>query len=654
MTIDNRVVNNIRLLSCAMISNAKSGHSGMALGAAPIMYALYGKQMNILPNQPNNFLRDRFVLSAGHGSSLLYATLYSLGFPITKNQLLNFRKTDGLPGHPELDEKIGVDCSTGPLGQGLTIAVGMALAEKMLASRYNKPDVKIIDNKIYALVGEGCLMEGVSFEALSLAGNLKLNNLIVVYDCNKISLDSPTNKTFNINIKQYMKSIGFEVFEVEDGNDLVTINNALSLAKKSDKPAMVIVKTKIGYLTKHENSNKAHGMVLDDNQLAELKQKLNIKTTDNFELEKEVMLQLEIIKARFSFVQSNFENRLKKYKRLYPNEFASLNNFINNNYKSDYKKSFDYSKVNDNLSSRDMGGIILNEFAKSDNSIVGGCADVSSSTKAYITEGGEVANNSFIGKNILYGVREFAMSCISAGLAIYGFKPFASTFLVFADYMKSSIRLNALMGLPVTYVLTHDSVMVGEDGPTHQPVEQIESLRNIPHLNVYRPCSFTECLESYAQSFSIKSPSAIVLSRQQLVPITDANYKDIEKGGYIISSEGKGKVDAVIIATGSEVKLAIEAQNKLKDKKLNIRVVSMLSQEIFDKQTKSYKHSVLGKHPVVAVEAGCSKGWYKYAHAVVGVNDFGNSTKGEDLFQQFEITSEKVISTVKEVIKNLK
>ncbi len=654
MTIDDKVINNIRLLSCAMISNAKSGHSGIALGAAPILYSLYGKQMNVLPNEPNNFFRDRFVLSAGHGSSLLYATLHTLGFPVSKNDLMSFRKLDGLPGHPELNEKVGVDCSTGPLGQGVAVAVGMALAEKMLEEKFNKPDIKIIDNKIYTLVGEGCLMEGVSFEALSLAGNLKLNNLIVIYDCNLISLDSSTTKTFNIDIKLYMKSLGFEVFEVMDGNDFVGINKALSMAKKCGKPAFVIVNTKIGFLSDYENSNIAHGLVLNTEQLENLKNKLKINAIDNFELEKEVLLQLEIAKARFSFITNNFDKKNKQYKRLYPKDAAALNNFISGNYKIDYKKAFDYSKSNDNLSSREMGGVILNEFAKLDNSIIGGTADVSSSTKAYINDGGQFQIDSPNARNILYGVREFAMSCMSAGLSLYGFKPFASTFLVFSDYMKNSIRLNSLMGAGVIYIFSHDSIMVGEDGPTHQPVEQIESLRLIPNLNVYRPCCFKECLESYSQAFSNNSPSAIILSRQQLVPIENANFKDIEKGGYIISAEGKGKLHAVIIATGSEVKLAVQAQELLKNKKINVRVVSMFCEEVFSTQTKSYISGVLGNLPTVVVEAGSTKGWYKYAQTVVGVDEFGGSTKGEELYEKFGITVERVINAVKEVINKVK
>lgn len=655
MTIDEKVTNNLRLLSCAMITNAKSGHSGIALGAAPILYSLYSKQLNVLPKDPSNFFRDRFVLSAGHGSSIYYATLHALGFPITKTDLLNFRKLGGLPGHPEKNEKIGVDCSTGPLGQGVAIAVGMALGERMLASRYNKPNLNIIDHKTFVLVGEGCLMEGVSFEALSLAGNLKLSNLVVVYDCNQISLDGSTKQTFNIDIKSYMKSIGFNVFEAENGNSLSEINNTIALAKKSTKPAFVIVNTKIGHKSPFENSHKAHGAVLSSEQLNHLKSNLKLTIADNFELEKEVQLQLEIVKARFSFVSSALETKIKEYKRLHATDWASLQGFINGNLNIDYKKLLTIDTGNKNLSSREMGGIILNQLAALDNFIIGGTADVSSSTKAYINDSHNVGDGDFSGKNILYGVREFAMSCISAGLALMGFKPFASTFLVFSDYFKNSLRLNALMGANVAYILTHDSVMVGEDGPTHQPAEQIESLRLIPDVKVFRPCSFTECLEAYIYAFSNISNAAIILTRQNLEHIENANYKDVCRGGYVISQEAKKMVlHGVIIATGSEVALAIAAQKELKNKKINVRVVSMLSQEIFEEQAPKYKAQTLPAVPTVCIEAGSSKGWYKYADIVMGIDHFGDSAKGEEIMERFKINTAQLVDNMRYAIKSLK
>ena len=652
MGIENKVVNGIRYLSSAMITNAKSGHSGIALGASPILYSLYAKQMMVSPTRADSIFRDRFVMSAGHGSALLYATLHSFGYAISKNDLKNFRKLGNpkVAGHPEVNEKIGIDCSTGPLGQGVATAVGMAIGEAMLEARFNTESNKLFDYKTYAVVGEGCLMEGVSMEALSLAGQLNLKNLIVIYDCNQVSLDGATTETFGYDIKAIMKAFGFNVLEVEDGDDLTDLNQKLSLARKSLKPSFVVVKTRIGFRTEYEGSNKAHGLVLKDDELEALKRKLRLETKDSFELDKDVQLQLAIAKGRFNLNENVLDDKLKSFKLRYPKDFEELTKGAGIN-----SAVFANLPIENNLSSREMGGKILNYLAKFDKRIVGGSADVSSSTKAVIKDSPVISKKDFSGRNIMYGVREFAMGAISNGLALTGFKPFASTFFVFSDYMKSAIRSSALMGLPVTYILTHDSIAVGEDGPTHQPIEQLAGFRAMPNLNVFRPCSFKETMEAYKQAFSsTETPSVIVLTRQNLKSFDNIIHDDIEKGGYIIYPETNGKLDGIIIATGSEVELAIESADTLRKKGINVRVVSMLNTKTFDEQSDTYKANVLSSKNIVAVEAGAKEGLAKYVgnvEGIVGISSFGESGAKEQLFEKFKITKDEIINRMKLVIK---
>jgi len=653
MGIENKVVNGIRYLSASLITNAKSGHSGIALGAAPILYSLYAKQMNVSPKRANSIFRDRFVMSAGHGSALLYATLYAFGYGISKNDLKNFRKIGNpkVAGHPEVNENIGIDCSTGPLGQGVATAVGMALGEAMLEARYNTDSNKLFDYKTYALVGEGCLMEGVSMEALSLAGQLNLKNLIVIYDRNCVSLDSSTTETFGYDIKAVMKAFGFNVFEVEDGNDLTELNQKLSLARKSTKPSFVVVNTRIGYRTDYEGSNKAHGLVLKDDELEALKRKLRLETKDMFELDKDVQLQLAITQGRFNLIENSLDEKQKIFKLRFAKDYEEFVRDVGIN-----GAIFDNLQVENGISSREMGGRILNHLSKYDMRIVGGTADVSSSTKAFIKDSKVISKSNFSGRNIMYGVREFAMGAISNGLALVGFKPFASTFFVFSDYMKSAIRTSALMNLPVTYILTHDSIAVGEDGPTHQPIEQLAGFRAMPNLNVFRPCSFEETIESYKEAFSSKTtPSLIVLTRQNLKANEVLSYDNIEKGAYIIYAEDKTKkLDGIIIATGSEVELAIDAAIILQKKGINVRVVSMFNAKTFDEQSDSYKANVLNSKNIVAVEAGAKEGLAKYVcnvEGIIGISEFGESGSKEKLFEKFKITKDQIIDKMKLVIK---
>lgn len=657
MGIEDKVINNLRYLGASVVSNAKSGHTGIVLGATPILYSLYSKQMNVCPTRANSIFRDRFVLSAGHGSAMLYSVLHAFGFPITKQDLMNFRKLDNpkVAGHPELNEQCGIDCSTGPLGQGVATAVGIALGQKMLEARFNKAGDKLFDAKTFALVGEGCLMEGVSSEALSLAGTLNLNNLIIIYDRNQVSLDSSTNLTFDIDIKAVMKAYGFAVFEVLDGNDIQEINQKISMAKKSQSPSFVVVNTRIGFKSEYENSNKAHGLVMKPEELIALKKKLKIESEDNFELDKDVQLQLAILKGRFNAIESDFDAKMKHLKMKYPKDFENITSMSLRTPIS--FSEHDLSSLK-GKSSREMGGEILNQLALADFRIVGGTADVSSSTKAFIKDSQIVGKNNFSGRNILYGIREFAMACISNGLALMGFKAFASTFFVFSDYMRSAVRMSSLMKLPVVYILTHDSIAVGEDGPTHEPIEQLASFRAMPNLNVFRPCNERECFEAYRTAFSeVSTPSLIILTRQQLRALEGIEYDNMDKGAYIISKEGKGVLDGIIIATGSEVYLALEAKEKLAAKKINVRVVSMLNTNKFDEQSDSYKKNLLCSKNIVAIEAGSENGLCKYVNninGVIGINTFGESGNAEMLFKKFNITSDEIVNRLRAIIKTNK
>ena len=655
MDLENKNINNLRVLAIDMIENAKSGHPGIALGSAPILYALYSKILNVTPDDPNNLFRDRFVMSAGHGSSIYYATLHAFGYDITMEDLKKFRKNGSItPGHPEFGIVPGVDATTGPLGQGVSMAVGLAIAERFMASRFNKADLTLFDNYTYALVGEGCLMEGVSYEALSLAGTLKLNKLIILYDCNNVTLDGCIKGVMDMNVSSYMQSLGFNTLEVEDGNNIDQITQAILLAKKSkDKPSFIKINTHIGFGSTLQDSNKAHGSILGEENVNLLRQSLGVKT-QKFELEKDVCRDFLLLRKRFSFISKTFKEKLKIYSRAYPGEYKSLQSYLKSNYSliDDVLNSL---SIESNMSGREMGGIVLQEICKNYSNIICGSADLFSSTKAKINDS-NFFNENFRGRNVQYGIREFAMGCISNGTALYGgIVPVSSTFLVFSDYMKAALRLGAIMKQKTISIFTHDSIAVGEDGPTHEPCEQLWGLRTIPNMNVFRPANFAEVKASYAIALNSNNSSSIILSRQKLVaPYSDT--KDAKMGGYIISKEMNNILDAIIIATGSEVGLALEVKENLTKQGLSVRVVSMLSLEIFEKQSDKYKNSILPNDfkYIFSIEAGSTCGWYKYvgkSGKCYGVDDFGGSATPNELFEKFNLTSSYI---TKDILKTIK
>lgn len=649
MKTDNLCVNALRILSMDEINAAKSGHPGIALGAAPILYALYSKVLKVTPKAEKHILRDRFVMSAGHGSALLYATLHSCGFNFSIDDLKNFRVLNSrCPGHPEAEADNAIDASTGPLGQGVANAVGMAIAERHMAAMFNKPDFKLFDNYTYCLVGDGCLMEGASHEALSLAGTLKLDKLIVLYDDNSISLDGKTDMAFKQDTEQVFKGYGFNVIKVKDGNNINKIVKAINKAKLGNKPALIMVKTVIGYGSSLAGSHKVHGAPLGEDETLKLRTKLGI-VGEPFQINDKAKEVFDSLKERYSKIYEDFEEKLKDYKKNYPTDYRNLNVYLRNDFS-------DVDKYIANLepkicATRVASGEILNVIADNYTNLLGGCADVASSTKAKVYSAD--FHDLPAGRNIMFGVRELAMSCIANGIYCYGgLTPFVSTFFAFADYLKPGIRMSALNKQRVLYILTHDSLNVGQDGPTHQPVEQLAMLRSQPNTYVFRPADYTETCAAYSCSLNKNAPSCLVLSRQDLEPV-GSNFEKAKQGGYVLKEEGK-KLDVILIATGSEVNTALDVSNELEEAGLGVRVVSMPCQEIFDAQTDNYKNSVINKEiPTFSLELSSDLSFYKYIGVgeIIGVTTFGKSGKPSEILKEFKLDSKGIAARIKKFLK---
>ena len=656
MNLEEKNVNALRILAVDMIERAKSGHPGIALGSAPILYSLYSKHLNVVPSDDKHILRDRFVMSAGHGSSIYYATLHAFGYDISIDDLKNFRKLDTItPGHPEYGLTPGIDATTGPLGQGVAMAVGMAIAERIMASKFNKNDIELFDNYTYTLVGEGCLMEGVSYEALSLAGSLKLNKLIVLYDCNKITLDGNLDNVMNMDVLTYVKSIGFNTIEVLDGNDVEQISKAIEVAKQSkEKPTFIKINTHIGYGSVLQDSHKSHGSILGADNVNLLREKLNV-TTPEFELGKEVTRDLTLIKKRFKNIEKTLKEKLKNYSKKYPNDYILLQKYLNKELNFECLKNLN---IEEDMSGRDMGGLVLNELAKSNSNIVCLSADLFSSTKAYIKNSGYV-NENFVNNNLKCGIREFAMGSISNGISLYGgLIPVQSTFMVFSDYMKNALRLSALMKTNVVSLFTHDSIAVGEDGATHQCCEQLCGLRSTPNTNVFRPANLGEVEESFKLALTMPN-SIIALSRQKLKN-SKTKSSNISNGAYIIDKEREDKqLDAVILATGSEVGLAIDVKQKLGLKGYNVRVVSMPCLNLFDKCNKKTADTIIPENlkSVFSIEAGATMCWYKYTGKYgkcYGVDGFGSSATPNEVYDKFNLNIDFIAKDMEKIIKRNK
>ncbi|EFR32807.1 transketolase [Peptoniphilus harei ACS-146-V-Sch2b] len=648
MNIENKAVNTLRMLSVDQIENANSGHPGLPLGAAPMAYALFKNHLVRDSKDLNWKNRDRFVLSAGHGSALLYSLFYLFDYGLSLDDLKNFRQLDSkTPGHPEYGHTRGVEATTGPLGQGIAMAVGMAIAEEKLAALYNKDDLKLVDHYTYALVGDGCLMEGISNEASSLAGTLKLDKLIVLYDSNKISIEGSTDLAFSENVCDRYKALGWDTFVVHDGNDLDEINAKIEEAKKSDKPALIEVKTKIGYGSPREDSAKAHGEPLGKEDRKSTREFFGLPDED-FYVDEDVKAHFQKIveenTARVNEKKKIEEEYAKKYPKEYEDYLAAFNLEKKELLEDSYYDSFDKD-----MATRAISGEVLNKIAKDNIHIFGGSADLGPSNKTMLKGEEYFSADNRLGRNITFGVRENAMGAITNGILLHGgLRTYASTFLVFSDYLKPTIRLAALMNLPNVYIFTHDSIGVGEDGPTHQPIEHLAMLRSIPGIVVIRPADGRETAASLNLAFNSKNtPFVLALSRQNL-PQLENSSRDIYRGAYIIKKE-EGELEKIVIATGSEVSLAIEAAEGLK----GVRVVSMPSMEMFDAQSSDYKEEILPSNITkrISLEALSSFGWHKYIGMkgmAISIDTFGASGKGAEVFERFGFTKENIRRKIQE------
>lgn len=650
---EKKIVDSIRCLGLDIINEAHSGHSGIVLGAAPILYTLYAKHLKVNPSDPSWYNRDRFVLSAGHGSALLYATLFMSGYDITVDDLKNFRKIDSiLPGHPEYGVTPGVDMSTGPLGQGFASSVGMAIAEEYLRNYYSKKNSSLINYYTYLLCGDGDLMEGISYEAASLAGTLKLSHLIAIYDCNHVTLDGNLDKSFTEDVSLRFQAMNWNVITVSDGDDLTMLDNAIIKAKSSDKPSLIIVQTTIGKYSKHQGTNKAHGALLDSDDISSIKERLGIRDIAFAVSQEASDLMKEMINERVTPLYEENKKIEAKLSDLEKIEFENLtlNNSIVVNEDIDYEMPEDNREV-----LRVTNGKILNQFASISPFLIGGSADLSSSTMTYLEGMGDFSSNDRSGKNIWFGVREHAMGAILNGMALSGLRVFGSTFLAFSDYMKPAIRMSALMNLPVTYIFSHDSISLGEDGPTHQPVEQLVSLRSIPNLEVFRPCDVNEIIGIYQYIMSkTNSPSVLSIGRNKVDIKENTSIKEVTQGAYIIKKEEKN-LSGIIIASGEEVDVALQVSKLLEEKGYELRVVSMPSIELYNKQSQEYKDSLLplGVKTFV-IEASSSYSWYNFVYNdkyLITLDQFGLSGDSSSVYQKYGFDVESIVAKIENLLK---
>ena len=632
--MEKRIINTIRTLSIDMINSAGSGHPGICLGAAPIMYTLFSKHLNVLPTNPKWLNRDRFVMSAGHGSALLYSTLYLSGYPIKVEELNKYRQLGGrLHGHPEVDTSIGVECTTGPLGEGLATAVGMAISEEYLRNNFNK---ELFNHYTYVLVGDGDLMEGISYEAASLAGSLNLSKLIVLYDSNNITLDGSINGVFADNVLSRFESMGWHTSLVNSSEDINSIDNAIKEAKEVNKPSIIEIKTIIGYGSMLAGTNEVHGKPLKEEDIQKLKKDFEINEIP-FKIAKEPIEKFRTDIMRrvvpgYNLWVSKYQTVIKEDEKLKNNILLMTNDFkINLN-------NISLSIPEEEL--RNTNNRIMNIISNSTPLFLGGSADVSSSAKTKLNSDSFKIDNKY-GKNINYGVRENAMGAITNGLALCGLKPFSSAFLTFSDYMKPSIRLAALMDCSSTFIFTHDSISIGQDGPTHQPIEQLGTLRSIPNMRVFRPADVRETSGAWNYILNSNKPNCLIISKDKLPILENSSAEFTNKGAYIVYRE-ISSLNGIIIATGSEVNIAIKIAKELEQNNSHIRVVSMPCMEVFESLPEEEKKEIIQPLVnVVTLEASNDSSWYKYAtnkECVINVNKFGISASKEDVlkFEDFD------------------
>lgn len=659
-TIDQVAVNTLRFLSIDEVEKAKSGHPGFPLGTAPLMYTVWDRFMNYNPKDPNWFNRDRFILSPGHGSALYYAMLHLAGYDVSIEQLKNFRQWGSItPGHPEYGVTPGVDASTGPLGHGFAMGVGFAIAETMLAAKYNKPGFEVVNHYTYGLTSDGDQMEGVASEAASLAGTLGLGKLIYLYDDNHITIEGDTEIAFREDVGKRFEAYGWQVLRVADSEDIDALENAIKEAKAdTEHPSLIIVRTHIGYGSPKQDNASCHGEPLGAEGVAKTKEAADWPVGQSFYVPVTVRKHFDDKLAACAEKQAAWEALLADYKVVYPELGKELEERIKGDVlvsRSDLEAVFNDIE---GISTREAGGEVLQKLSMQLPQLVGGSADLGPSNKTVMKTCGYYSKDDRTGRNIHFGVREHAMGKALNGIALHGgFIPFGGTFLVFADFMRPAVRMAALMGLRSIFVFTHDSIAVGEDGPTHQPVEHAMSLRVIPNLCVIRPADALETAMAWQTAcLNQHKPTALLLSRQKLPVLhkyTAVIHENAGKGAYVLDA-GKGEAKAVIIATGSEVHLALEAQAKLAEEGICVSVVSMPSWDMFEMQSEEYKKSVLPEGlPKVAVEAGVTLGWSRYTGSednVVGINKFGASAPGGTVMKEYGFTAENVAAKVKSLL----
>lgn len=651
---DIKIINQIRALGIDMINEAGTGHPGITLGAAPILYSLYAKHIRINPMNPNYYNRDRFIMSAGHGSALLYATLYMAGFDLEIDDLKSFRKINSkTPGHPELGVTPGVDMTTGPLGQGIATAVGFAMAEAKLREKYNKHSKNLIDFNTYVLCSDGDLMEGVSYEALSLAGLNKLNKLIILYDSNDITLDGSKDLSFKEDIQMRFEAIGFNYIKVLDGEDYNAISKAIEDAKKStDKPTIIEVKTTIGKYSAYEGTNKIHGAKLSEEDTTNIKEKLKVRDI-TFNVSSDTIEDFQyLINERCQNIEDEFNKKVENL----PEDIKGELQFFMGNDKAIPFKELQYNEPEDSIESpRNTSSKILNSIVKDNPYMLGGSADLFASNKTYIEDGGDYSSKNYLGTNIYFGVREHAMGSILNGLALCGFRVYGSTFLAFSTYLFPAIRMAAMLNLPIIYIFTHDSISLGEDGTTHMPIEQLTQLRAIPNVEVYRPADANEVIGTYKTVLrKSKGVSVICLSKTDLPILENAKANEIQNGAYVLKDSNR-KMDGIIISTGEEVHSALEVAKRLEIKGIDVRVVSMPCMEKYLAMNDEYKEEILpvGVRKIV-IEAGISMPWNRIVFNdkyLITLDKFGLSGSREDVYKKFGFDVDSLEEKVEDLLK---
>ena len=659
-TLDELCINTIRTLSIDAVQKANSGHPGLPLGAAPMAYVLWDRFLKHNPTNPEWPNRDRFVLSAGHGSMLLYSLLYLAGYGVTLDDLKSFRQWGSVtPGHPEYGETPGVETTTGPLGQGFATAIGMAIAEAFLAARYNRPGHSIIDHYTYVIASDGDMMEGISHEAASLAGHLKLGKLIVLYDDNHISLSGPTSDIFDENIPMRFEAYGWQVLEVGDGNDIDAINKALAEARATtDRPTLICVRTIIGYGSPNKaNSSESHGSPLGVEEVKLTKEALGWPTEPDFYVPDDAKNHMRLAVERGRESQRKWDDELKGYENAYPELYAQLARALSGELPEDWDSDLPtFSADEKPVATRSIGGKALNAIAAHVPNMIGGDADLAPSTNTLIKGEGNFEAGEYSARNVRFGVREHAMGAMVNGMALHGgiIKPYSATFMTFSDYMRPAIRLGALMNIPTVYIFTHDSVALGEDGPTHQPVEHLAALRAIPNLTLFRPADANETVAAWRTAMQLTGPVAMAFTRQGVPVIPPEMVGDVSKGAYVLYKSSSAP-EVIIIGTGSEVQFGLAAAHQLAGEGVAVRMVSMPSKSLFARQSAEYQESILPSavRKRISIEAGVTAGWYRWIGLdgiAIGVDHFGASAPWKVIYEKFGLTTEAVVEAAHKLL----